>query len=1735
MANNISIVENSDSERIAKIFKSKDKLSLEDMMQIIDLSKGVSPKNKSILAGEVPNDTLVHPCDEEKICRRVFLSCLKTIPLSCFERLSKIPNACGSFKDSVANNFLVTSFREEIESMGFYASKENTCAIYQSLKQQFIGRHFDVYSKWAQSIVLHTFMLSRVKSFTDATLVVLAFLDANTDGPLINLDRSQYLMVKAKKICDMFISSKDFDENNNNNENALEEQALSFDNFSFASLKEGAAIGLKGTKAFIKNYSAFKESGVYKRVYKLCTYLMCVSVCEKFNIKMSDWGFSLLEEKAMKRKFFLTPDFMVCLVDTLIFVCETGVQCFQTGSIDPIFHSGDSYLGWYEKTLDLQRRKLTISSSDNSSALPNFLGDLEEVIEKGESICKYATSAAEKRCVLSTLNALRIMRDEFIGVAASSQMRQAPFSILLYGDSGIGKSSILNLLYQHFAKVRGLSSEDKFRYTMNPIAKYWDNFQTYQWAIVLDDIAALKPDKCSELEPSLAQVLMVNNIIPYTPDQAALEKKGKTPLRAKFVVATTNKKNLNANSFFNCPSAIQRRFPYVIVPTVKEQYSSGGRLDSTLCGEVTDYPDFWTWSVEKVVTRSVVDHTVGESKNCYYDKILCNVDLSTFLKWFNRAVEAHFIDQDLTTSNNNMVKDVKLCSCCKLPPSMCAFVKAAHSMSGSITDKREIPTSFIEITEFPEINDCDSVESYGIDISGLEIQSMTRTEGFINIFKNYMWPFMEWLYIHQDGIAIFFILWSVYYLRNVVWVFVFIFLFIKMNFIQYNKVVDNFSLPRRIYRQYIRFRISQPNCSVEDFKKFYKHLGDEAARRIKYPVVLLSITTIIGSILVLKKLFASSNYYDEQGLTSSKHSEYVQPKPDGDEKENPWKKDDFSLTTFDVSPESCSWKAMNKEKLCQLIKNNCVRFVMKGSDGIIRETNGFCVTQQLYVFNLHTFEGWDKAVVLISATHDLEGVGDKVKVVFDRKLMMCLDKQDLAFVNIANLPPRKDLTKFFCKESYRGSAHGFYVGRDPAFKIKMRDVQYISLKIVDKLSIKTQPSWTGFVSEPTINGDCGSILIMTTHFGPVFGGIHSLGGAGGDIVSSRITFELLKDIVLPHFDSKLQCSEPKLSAPSKKRFLAGLHDKATVRFIKEGTASTFGSFLDRSVPKHSMVCKTPFFKSLYAMGFEDKYTRPQLRGWVPQRHALLDLSDIASGFDPYILEQAADSFYDDISLLLPKQEIAQLGVYDIFTATNGAAGVAYVDKMNRNTSTGCPWKTSKKKFLVELDPQRDLQEPVEFDAEVLDRVEEMRQEYMVGQRCQPVFCANLKDEPVSYEKAKDGKTRVFMGAPVDFSIVMRQYFLSAVRLIQRNRFIFEAAPGTNACSKEWDDFYKYLTQFGTDRMVAGDFKKFDKRMPANFILAAFSILTRICESSGNFSQWDIRIMRGIAYDVAFPVCDYFGTLMMFYGSNPSGHPLTVIINCIVNSLYMRYCYIVANPLNECFTFKENVALMTYGDDNVMGVSKKIDWFDHTAIQAVLKACGVTYTMADKSERSIPFINMEEVTFLKRYWRRLPEIPFMVAPLEIASLEKSLMTWTRSKSITEGEQMIAVIDSALQGFALWGREKYESMSYILKELCLLHGYHLAGDLERVFKNYDTQLLAIFGSAVRVKGLLSDLNQNVPISDSDCTNDDNVLLQEVSENGSDIEVHQGVPQSPYLGKIASTVDTCSEDELFFMDLS
>lgn len=347
--------------------------------------------------------------------------------------------------------------------------------------------------------------------------------------------------------------------------------------------------------------------------------------------------------------------------------------------------------------------------------------------------------------------------------------------------------------------------------------------------------------------------------------------------------------------------------------------------------------------------------------------------------------------------------------------------------------------------------------------------------------------------------------------------------------------------------------------------------------------------------------------------------------------------------------------------------------------------------------------------------------------------------------------------------------------------------------------------------------------------------------------------------------------------------------------------------------------------------------------------------------------------------------------------------------------------------LTPLDSTPEQTSAWELDQRFWDEVEKLEQNALSGVRSYPIFSASLKDEPTKLTK---DKIRVFTGAAIEQKLIIRKYFLPLTRILCHHSIISECAVGINAVGPEWDELHKHITQFGSDRIVAGDFSAYDQRMATSVTSATFWILLEIAKRC-DYSTDDIRIMTMIVHDIISPMVAYNGTLVQFMGGNPSGQNMTVFTNSIANSLLYRVAYARASPTPVPSPFRENVAAMFYGDDSIGGVRRAYKHFNNCIMFDAMEDIGMKFTPPDKSSEHTPFMLDGTVDFLKRTSNYMPELGVTVGALDEDSIFKSLHTVMESSFLSLEEQSAVNIDGALREFTYHGREVYELRQ---KQLC-----------------------------------------------------------------------------------------------------
>jgi hypothetical protein len=109
----------------------------------------------------------------------------------------------------------------------------------------------------------------------------------------------------------------------------------------------------------------------------------------------------------------------------------------------------------------------------------------------------------------------------------------------------------------------------------------------------------------------------------------------------------------------------------------------------------------------------------------------------------------------------------------------------------------------------------------------------------------------------------------------------------------------------------------------------------------------------------------------------------------------------------------------------------------------------------------------------------------------------------------------------------------------------------------------------------------------------------------------------------------------------------------------------------------------------------------------------------------------------------------------------------------------------------------------------------------------------------------------------------------------------------------------------------------------------------------------------------------------------------------------------------------------------------VEWFNFETVQQYFESIGVTYTPADKGDRSYRSEVIGNATIGKRTWVYDDREKLWKAPLERPSILKSLTIRLKSKMLTPSAQQRAALDSAWIEFAQYGPEHYACAADALK--------------------------------------------------------------------------------------------------------
>lgn len=826
------------------------------------------------------------------------------------------------------------------------------------------------------------------------------------------------------------------------------------------------------------------------------------------------------------------------------------------------------------------------------------------------------------------------------------------------------------------------------------------------------------------------------------------------------------------------------------------------------------------------------------------------------------------------------------------------------------------------------------------------------------------------------------------------------------------------------YKNMIRNRMLELKDIVRTYTKQWQ---------FKYGLIGLG-----GIMLVLSIMRARHASLETHTGLDPKSIEEVQERND---KANPW-----LVAECVPLPMSEPARTTTADNLAASMKTNLIGLV----SGINKTTLGFYITSNFLVVPTHFLAAHGDGDISVRCYKNMgpDKVGHFFKDKISKAFCVNVPGTDFTVCFVTGGGSMKDFRKFL--------PEGNYLKRTPA-KLVTREVTDATLQAIPtlfggseriqhtqmaftggyyKLQVDTKP---GMCMSPLISDSKGS-LILGFHLG----GRGNLGGCGiltQDQVNFAIRELALKDgVVLSASSGNLNPHMGDFPTETYGYPIcegAEIHPKSAVNFLDEGACiDVYGKTSGKATP-YSRVAPTVISEAVHQVfGVPQKWGPPKMKGKgrYPYQETLVH-SACPSMPIGSVLSQSVRSMKElttDLKERIPA--LFDVGPLSRVATVCGLDGVKFIDAMNFSTSPGFPLSGTKQALLEDLDPDDypDITKPRTFKAEVWEEFDKAVETLRNGKRYYAIWKSCLKDEATKLTK---DKVRVFQSAPLALQLLIRMYFLPIVRIIQMNPILYECAVGVNAEGLEWEELWEAAMSKGKERVLAGDYSKYDARMPAQVTIAAFDILIDIASRCSKYMPEDIHLMTMLVNEITYPVMAYNGDLIQLFGTNPSGQNLTVIINSIVNSLLLRSCFFTFYPGRD---FKENCSFLTYGDDVIGTVDESCSKFTHITYADWLAEHDMKFTMPDKESTPVHYMTEADVDFLKRKCVFNEDLGRKVGILSEESIFKRLHAHLLSRELTLPEHAAQNIESSLHDWFYYGRDVFEDRRGKFREVAHICG-------------------------------------------------------------------------------------------------
>lgn len=544
----------------------------------------------------------------------------------------------------------------------------------------------------------------------------------------------------------------------------------------------------------------------------------------------------------------------------------------------------------------------------------------------------------------------------------------------------------------------------------------------------------------------------------------------------------------------------------------------------------------------------------------------------------------------------------------------------------------------------------------------------------------------------------------------------------------------------------------------------------------------------------------------------------------------------------------------------------------------------------------------------------------------------------------------------------------------------------------------------------TMQGDCGSIMVLSTGGKVTICGLHVAGDSYTG--NAEILDKMFVNEAKNFFTRKTQGFATDAILEDEEFFDAVSDLDDGFIFLGKTINCPFQNVKTSIVP-------SPFYEVLQKHLTEPAVLQPSDRRLdvvvSPMIKSVKKFGEYIVPFDEELLSKAYNivkTFYEPMR--------SNTFTVDSHNESINSKNTPFLEKLDISTSAGYPWSVLRKNKKALIDNNNGTL----FIKEELQNKLNTCENLLNKKTMFPyTLTTTLKDERVAIEKVKIGKTRTFMNFPVEYTVLMRKYFDSFVNAETQYAREIGTTVGVNIYSSNWDSIFVELSKFAYH--LDGDFKSFDGTIRPEF----FRYYTRLVNSMYEDEYYNHRslLVNGCCFAPIFVLDKVYMKLK----GNPSGSRITTSFNSFTNRMY-----VVMSILNKIPTvyhtpdfFKKNIKIYAHGDDHLIGFTQLLlNYWNGLNLRDFMDNHNIGYTSSKKDQPLVPHCKLEECFYLKSHF--VFNGKKMMCGLD-KSVIQEMVSWQRDYSITSTKM---ILHTALRYAYFWGFEYFQD----IRQKLLLHG-------------------------------------------------------------------------------------------------